>query len=63
MRKVQLIITIETDEQADKIEEILNEAEISEDQDFVINVERREIHISPHLAPTYKVGDDGEPMI
>lgn len=62
MRKVQLIITIESDEQADKLLAVLKEAE-AEMLDFAFNVERREIHISPHLAPTFSVGDDGEPMI
>ena len=64
MSKVQLIITIENDEQADKVLAVLNEAEAEMQLDFAFDVERRDEKNDPRrIQPTYTVGKDGEPMM
>ena len=56
MSKVQLIVTIESNEQADKVLSVLNEAEVNGELDFALYVSRRDVKTSPHLKdPSYKV--------
>ena len=40
--KKQLIITVETDEQADQINQLIQDAETDGDLDFAFNVERKD---------------------
>ena len=63
MRKVQLIITIENDEQADKMLAVLNEAEAEMQLDFAFDVERREEKNDPRRMKKYYTDGDGEPMM
>jgi len=63
MSKVQLIITIENDEQADKMLAVLNEAEAEMQLDFAFDVERREEKNDPRRMKKYYTVGDGEPMM
>ena len=64
MSDVQLIITIENDEQADKVLGVLNEGEVNGELDFPFDLQKRVRRTSPHLIqPTFSIGEDGEPMI
>lgn len=68
-KTVQLIITIENDEQADKVLKVLNEAEENGELDFAFNTERvtedtfsfTEEEFTNKLAPTF--GDKNDPLI
>ena len=62
MSKVQLIVTIESNEQADKVLSVLNEAEVNGELDFALYVSRRDVKTSPHLdsvmEDTFSYSDD-----
>ena len=74
-KTVQLIITIENDEQADKVLKVLNEAEENGELDFAFNTERQDgsldywpsppkgVYVCDNRVFAETYGDKNDPLI